>query len=293
MVPNRIKFDQSLCSRNEHCRVAFIPTNTQRKITAGKMMNQQRVGFRSRGLFGSSSHHENTAISTSPLDTSDPASLQKAAKFMTHNFWLPNSNENDKNYGSIAFTVYVDMLDRYGPRMEAHKFDSCILEAHSSAGDEFNKELVGLIGIDVVLFEMQANTLQSREESEAAITGAVTSLKGLVDANQENVSQRLPSGMKAVVVLSNLVVSTSLRRMGIGAKLCLEAERFVKEGEGWGGFTDIYVRVESENLPARKLYQLLGYDEQWDEDSTIVESDLDAGKLATCTKNIVIMKKSI
>ena len=112
---------------------------------------------------------------------------------MSNNFWLPNSNKKDKNYGSISFTVYVNMLDRYGPCPEAQKFDSCILEVHCLAGDDSKEDLVGLVEINVVILEIQANTLQNCKELEVMITGSVKFLKNVVNSNQENVLQLLPS----------------------------------------------------------------------------------------------------
>jgi ribosomal-protein-alanine acetyltransferase len=50
-------------------------------------------------------------------------------------------------------------------------------------------------------------------------------------------------------------VVTKAREMGVGFRLLEEAERILKEE----GVKDCYLEVRMDNIPARKLYQKLGY----------------------------------
>lgn len=273
-----------------HICAAFVPRESL-SYSKGRT-----TGFKEKnGHLFSSSLYADDSISISHLDNTEPGSIQKASDFMTDNFWLPNEDgkHENKNYENLSASVHDDLLDRYGERMKQGKLDSGILQAHTIANPS---ELAGLVGIDVAVLDSQRNVIFNREKSDSLLTNAVASLgpkdrkRYMRSSAQKIATKLLPPELSAVVVLSNLAVSTSLRRMRIGAKLCTEAELFASV-KGWG-FTEIYLKVESENVPAKTLYERLGYEERWVENNAIaLRADLDSGEFIEKIKDTTVMSK--
>jgi len=273
--------------------VAFIPRQYLGSIHGGNALVKLKA---KRGSLFLSSHSDDT-VSISQMDNTKPDSIQIASEFMTDNFWLPDeeNKRSNKNYGTIATSVYDDLLDRYGERMKKQKLESCIIQANTI---ENPSELAGLVGLDVAIIHSEKNVIFNREKSDVFLTNAVASLgpkerkRYMRSSAQKIASKLLPPEFSAVVVLSNLAVSTSLRRLGIGAKLCTEAERFANE-KGWG-FNEIYLKVEAENIAAKALYERLGYEEQWVENNArALRVDLDSGEFVERIKDTIVMKKAV
>ena len=132
------------------------------------------------------------------------------------------------------------------------------------------------------------------------LKNAVASLKPSERRTYKNSSvseitkELLPPEIDAVVYLSNLVVSTQCRNMGLGVKLCKEAEHVAKEE--WE-YDNIYLRVEASNVPARRIYEgddKLGYTQIFsDEDAKALRVDLETGSFAEIESETLILSKTL
>jgi ribosomal protein S18 acetylase RimI-like enzyme len=102
----------------------------------------------------------------------------------------------------------------------------------------------------------------------------------------------LPPEITAVCSLSNLCTSPKARRRGIAAKLCSEAERLAKEELC---FEEIFLRVESENEAARKLYEdKLGYQRKFEAGKAVaLRVDAERGGFVEIESDIVVMSKKL
>ena len=87
-----------------------------------------------------------------------------------------------------------------------------------------------------------------------------SSLRSFRESNRREEVGMLPPppglrGTADVPYLANLVVKPALRRRGVGAKLVACVEDLVKS---WGSDC-LMIKVERQNLDARRLYERLGY----------------------------------
>lgn len=100
---------------------------------------------------------------------------------------------------------------------------------------------------------------------------------------------KAPSKVRAPL-MSNLAVSRSYRRKGIGELLIKEAERIARLQ--WG-FNDCYLYVERRNAAAVKLYQKLGYRVIWIDKDAKTLLPTESGRLDNAPTEIVCMKKRL
>ena len=139
-----------------------------------------------------------------------------------------------------------------------------------STGEE--SSLVGIVGVDVTLVNARESKLYTREEAEVLLRNTVAALgpkqrREYKNASVSDIVQALLPQLNAVVILTNLAVSTTQRRLGVGKLLCQEVERLAKEE--WEIDT-LYLRVEGQNGVARGLYESrLGYQEAWVESEAV------------------------
>jgi ribosomal protein S18 acetylase RimI-like enzyme len=130
------------------------------------------------------------------------------------------------------------------------------------------------------------------------LTQAVASLgpkqrREYKDASVLDIARELlPPEVTAVCSLSNLCTSPKARRRGIAAKLCSEAERLAKEELR---FDEIYLRVESENEAAKKLYEdKLGYRRKFEARKAVaLRVDAGRGGFVEIESDIVVMSKKL
>jgi ribosomal protein S18 acetylase RimI-like enzyme len=158
----------------------------------------------------------------------------------------------------------------------------------------------GMITVEVRLLERGRDLLSARE-SESALAKAVSSLgpkqrREYKDASVIDVADRLlPPEYIAACSLSNLCVSPSHRGRGVANMLCLEAERVAREE--FGGFDEMYLRVEKSNEAAVGLYEgKLGYERALDVNgATALRVDVEAagGSFVEVETDIVLMRKKI
>jgi ribosomal protein S18 acetylase RimI-like enzyme len=92
-------------------------------------------------------------------------------------------------------------------------------------------------------------------------------------------------------VMSNLAISRNYRRRGLAEELVRSCEAIARNE--WG-YSDCYLYVEGKNMPACKLYEKLGYNVLWtDESATTLLPTKDGSGLMNGRTTIVCMKKTI
>jgi len=194
----------------------------------------------------------------------EEADIKPVASFMVDAFWLQSPQQLVEGGGEVTESTRTalmedqtrDLMDKYGERLGKRLLDSCLLTAMD--GDE----LLGAVGIEVCLFNKANEEIIGAEKSEAMIKNAVASLgpkqrRQYKDSTvQEIATELLPPEIQGICCLSNLCVSPNARRKGIAKKLCDAVEATATE---WG-YTDMFLKVETENTAAQKLYEnKLGY----------------------------------
>eukprot|EP00568_Trieres_chinensis_P009348 CAMPEP_0183294606 /NCGR_PEP_ID=MMETSP0160_2-20130417/2879_1 /TAXON_ID=2839 ORGANISM="Odontella Sinensis, Strain Grunow 1884" /NCGR_SAMPLE_ID=MMETSP0160_2 /ASSEMBLY_ACC=CAM_ASM_000250 /LENGTH=290 /DNA_ID=CAMNT_0025455957 /DNA_START=35 /DNA_END=907 /DNA_ORIENTATION=+ len=234
----------------------------------------------------------------------DPASIKAAASFMVDSFWLKSpqnliqGGEGSQEVSDTARSALIqqqeeDLTDKYGERMGKRLLESCLLIASNENGD-----MAGLVGIEARLLDVSTEEILTAEASESKLKGAIASL-GPKQRRQykdspaaELVAELLPPDLKLACVLSNLCVSPSTRRSGLGSKLCQAAEEVAK---GDWGFDDMYLRVEADNTAARALYEeRLGYERKFcDDEAKGLRVDLEAGDFTEIGAKTFTLVKSL
>ena len=157
-------------------------------------------------------------------------------------------------------------------------------------------ELVGAVGMEVCLLDKQNEEIIGAQKSELMLKNAVASLgpkqrRQYKDASvQEIATELLPPEISAICCLSNLCVSPNARRRGIAKKLCNAVEETASE---WG-FTEMYLKVESDNTAAKELYETkMGYSVECTlANQVALRVDPDSGFVET-TADTLILKKSL
>ena len=234
----------------------------------------------------------------------DPSSIAKVSSFMMDSFWTPLSQIDDPNgdystssasYTSLTQVVKEDLDSRYGEIMGKRQLNSCLLGAFAET--EEDDRLVGMVGVDVTLVDPSESILYTREDAETKLRNTVAALGPKQRREYKNASvcdivQALLPNLNAVVVLTNLAVSTTQRRMGVGKLLCQEVERLTKEE--WE-MDALYLRVEAQNGAARGLYEsTLGYQEAWVEsDAVALRANWESGVFEERTCETLSLVKSL
>jgi ribosomal protein S18 acetylase RimI-like enzyme len=227
--------------------------------------------------------------------------MRNAAEFMVDAFWRvpPSGGLPDGVRSSLVDVQAEDLCTKYGERMGKRKLDALVIAAFEEGGGGATI-MRGMITVEVRLLERGRDLLSARE-SESALAKAVSSLgpkqrREYKDASVIDVADRLlPPEYIAACSLSNLCVSPSHRGRGVANMLCLEAERVAREE--FGGFDEMYLRVEKSNEAAVGLYEgKLGYERALDVNgATALRVDVEAagGSFVEVETDIVLMRKKI
>ena len=251
---------------------------------------------------------ESMDVKLTPLDGSE-TSVINAAKFMVDAFWLQSPQQlveggkistiSDATKSSLTNIQAEDLLSKYGERMGKRKLDALIVVASDGSSNTRTlsaDDILGLVTIEVRL--LNSNDLLSADESEFRLTQAVSSLgpkqrREYKDASVLDIARELlPPEITAVCSLSNLCTSPKARRRGVAAKLCSEAERLAKEELC---FDEIFLRVESENEAAKKLYEdKLGYQRKFEAGRAVaLRVDAERGGFVEIESDIVVYSKKL
>mmetsp|Transcript_10204 Transcript_10204/g.22639 ORF Transcript_10204/g.22639 Transcript_10204/m.22639 type:complete len:310 (-) Transcript_10204:93-1022(-) len=263
-------------------------------------------------LFGSGSATAETVVLKS---CDDEVSMSLGASLMLDSFWLPQvaqaTEEGTLSDGSrtkLLEEQRSDLSGRYGERMGKRLMPSTLLLATSPDSDR--TEPVGMVGIEAVLWDREGREVLLNAASEGILKSALSSLgpkqrRALKDANLCELCRELLKDGPAyepAVVLANLAVDPSIRRSGIGRKLCVAAGEFAlkeifPDCESWDTPPQMVLQVEAANDGARSLYaDRMGYTVEWaDTTKPALRIDINTGnfveksdvELITMSKNLV------
>lgn len=264
------------------------------------------------------------------VTSDDERFLNMAGKFLVDAFWL-NSPHHFKDYNDdglapddmsedaklgLIVEQCSDLQEKYGERMGQRLLKSVVV----GALDSQTKALVGLVTLKESLLltttslvddendGVSTSVILDAEKAEAMAVNAVASLgpkerrlyknvsidkiasKLLTDIPSSN--KKATTTAKAVVVLSNLAVSPSVRRQGIAQMLCQEAEYVT--ADDWD-YTHLHLLVEKENELAYNLYsKKLGYETLFEmEDAKGVRIDLQEGSFKEIEVPTLVMAKKV
>jgi len=229
------------------------------------------------------------------VDIAEVESLEIASNFMVNAFWLnsPQGLVTSFSPGDLQALVSEqlnDLQDKYGERMGRRSLDTRLLQATN------DNKLVGIVGVEVSLLDKNLGDIIPATQSEELLKNAVASLgpkqrrQYMKSSAREIAMELLPAHLEPVAVLSNLVVSPDARRQGIAKELCSAVETIAKEE--WG-YEQVYLRVESANEAAKKLYKTkLGFASEY----TLLEGTgirVNDGRFAAVPAEILVMVKSL
>jgi len=168
--------------------------------------------------------------------------IPRVAEFLANSMY-----QDDIPFGQKRKLVELERLDlmkTYGEKLGKRKFPAYLLVA------EIDQDIVGSVGLDCQLMNTNANKFRKIPSKGWDI-------------------QDLKPTEKIILVLANLSIRVDKRKKGYGKTLIKESEAIAKELL----FEEMYLLVDSENIPAQKLYEKNGYKLMFrDEDATCVAS---------------------
>lgn len=219
----------------------------------------------------------------------DGTTINEAAKFMMGSFW----GVQDSNPTLLSDQV-SDLETRHGEILGKRKLFSNLAIAKGEGN-----EIVGMVGVEVALFDLKTKNIINYKQSDKIVTDSVASLgpkqrRQYKDARIEELVAELPNlngNFEAVAVLANLCVSPSARGMGLGDKLCSAVQDVVSNDWGMG---KIMLKVESTNEPAKKLYEKMGFvEEHVEKDAVTIRPDLENNVFHEVSCEMLTMRKSL
>mmetsp|Transcript_8798 Transcript_8798/g.16603 ORF Transcript_8798/g.16603 Transcript_8798/m.16603 type:complete len:179 (-) Transcript_8798:16-552(-) len=177
---------------------------------------------------------------------------------MMGSFWGVEQADTDK-YSGLLMEQMNDLNERFGEIMGKRRLQTQLILASKQNGQG---SIEGSVGVEIALLDLKNFDVLSYSQSEKVLNGAVASLGPKERRLYKNYTivdlvaglPALGEQYEAVAVLANLCVSPASRGNGVGEKLCKEIETAV--GKDWG-IGKIALKVEAENVPARKLYAKL------------------------------------
>mmetsp|Transcript_22617 Transcript_22617/g.46368 ORF Transcript_22617/g.46368 Transcript_22617/m.46368 type:complete len:314 (-) Transcript_22617:86-1027(-) len=208
-----------------------------------------------------SSKHQTTRLKILPVEAkivNTDSELTSLAGYFVDNFWVPQVAEitADQRAGLVT-TQVQDFINRYGDIMGKRRLTSALL---------VDEDMAGVCGVELTLVARNTQTVVSRDQGEMMIKSAISRFtpkeRKLLKFFEikDLVADVLDGEFDVVPVLSNLAVGTGMRRGGVGMKLCQAVEKICSEWD----FEEIWLQVEEQNTPARRLYEnKLGYAQEW------------------------------
>lgn len=242
----------------------------------------------------------------------DADAIADAAIHMVDCFWLnspqqllidnnnnnSNNNDNSNDVSSSARAKLIqhqtiDLSDKFGERLGKRILDAVLIKAL----DDKTDETLGMVGIEVRLYDQTRQIVVGPDESEDCLKNTVASLgpkqrRQYKDASvQELATELLPPDMIPIVLLSNLSVSPKARRLGLAQRLCEDAERVAVSL----GYNELYLKVEADNEAARTLYEKkLGFvQKSVQEGADAMRVDLEAGEFVQVQADTLVLTKGL
>mmetsp|Transcript_22017 Transcript_22017/g.61201 ORF Transcript_22017/g.61201 Transcript_22017/m.61201 type:complete len:285 (+) Transcript_22017:60-914(+) len=258
---------------------------------------------RREGMAHLSATSHDTSSFTIETCSGDQEGIGMLAAFMVDAFWIGSSRQLTKecDISSISEPVRErmvaeqahDLTEKYGERMGKRLCDSLLMVAK----DDDSGALLGMVGLEVTLFDKGLGNILSAEKAESILKNAVASLgpkqrRQYKDASAQQIATELLSpDVSSICCLSNLAVSPLARRRGVALSLCSELESVVKEIE----YDRIVLKVEKDNEAARALYEnKLGYVTECEvAGETALRANPEAGTFEETTVDSVILSKDL
>ena len=157
----------------------------------------------------------------------DNNAINRASKFLANSMYTEEIPTGQKK--KLTELERIDLNSRYGVTLGKRKFPAAFLIL------EEEQDIIGCVGIETqILYEKRRNLRKIPKNFQ------VDSLK-----SQEGL----------VMVLANLAIRRDKRKLGYAKKLIKSCEDMAEEFL----FKEIFLMVDSENIPAQKLYEKMGY----------------------------------
>ncbi len=242
-----------------------------------------------------------------------PHQLHKAASAFVQAYWDATPDRVPKLlHDELVRSHYADMENRYSELVGARRLQSTLLVANergaataandaTAAGANDAAEVLALVGCEVAVVNLAEQKVLPRREGEALFRSRLTAMGArqrneMRNAPLDELSRAvLPEAHQLFAVLSNLAVTRSHRRRGLARALCSEVEAVAAQWRSAGEL--LLLQVEEANMPARELYERLGFEEQWaDEDATATRIAIDddgTPSLMTVPTTLICMGKPI
>jgi ribosomal protein S18 acetylase RimI-like enzyme len=225
--------------------------------------------------------------------------LNSVGTFLVDSFWLSSDHHQHNNTKGISSDNRMNLIaeqcaelqEKYGERLGRRLSKVCVV----AALDKETRELIGVATLKETLLIM--NDILDADKAEVIAQNAVGRLgpkqrREYKHATVPSIAAKLLSpDTKAVCVLSNLAVSRTARRGGIGTILCEEIEVLARN---WGHHS-IHLVVENENTAALQLYESkLGYKKLYLKQATpALRVDVEAGEFREIQADTYIMSKQL
>jgi len=244
-----------------------------------------------------------SAPTTIVAASDDESSIKEAASFLVDSFWIGDVRHQlvPTDPKSVSESVRQKLLDeqifefreKYGERLGKRLLDTCILEARGN-----DSQLLGLVTLEVSLVNEVAGLVLKPSDAEEIVKNAVASLRPkdrrtYKNASVSKITQELLPDYDLVCCLSNLAVSSKVRRQGLGTQLCEKAEDTA--GLDWE-FDRVVLKVESDNEAARNLYeQKLSYAPMLDPApaTSVIRADVVAGRFVAVEAEALYLSKQL
>lgn len=155
--------------------------------------------------------------------------INRASIFLTTNVYTGQKSKSQERV--LAQLISDDLNDRYkvGVDSARQKYSSAFLLA------EEDEDIIGCVGLDTQILNEKKRTLIKRP-------------------NKFSINS-LDNDDKLVMVLSNLVVRLDKRNLGHAKQLIKSCEIIARDFL----FKEVFLMVDSENIPAQRLYKKMGY----------------------------------
>ncbi|MAD12812.1 MAG: hypothetical protein CMC04_08845 [Flavobacteriaceae bacterium] len=155
--------------------------------------------------------------------------INRASIFLTTNVYGGQKSKSQERV--LAQLISDDLNDRYkvGVNSASQKYPSAFLLA------EEDEDIIGCVGLDTQILNEKKRTLIKRP-------------------NKFSINS-LDNDDKLVMVLSNLVVRRDKRNLGYAKQLIKSCEIIARDFL----FKEVFLMVDSENIPAQRLYKKMGY----------------------------------
>ena len=239
------------------------------------------------------------------VSTDDENFLNMVGFFLVDAFWLNSDHHHQIGEAEISQDSKMnlcieqasDLQEKYGERLGKRLLESRVIAAF----DKTTNSILGVVTFKETLFNEELMKVLEAEQAESILKNAVATLgpkqrRQYKNASVQTICDELlvtnanTKSMKPVCVLSNLAISKTARRQGIGQLLCEQVEYIVKEELK---YDELYLLVENDNIAGKTLYESkLNYEcVGIDENAIAIRANIQTGEFVEISMDTLIMKK--